>query len=117
MGKTDGARREIGRIVHKKHMDEKGVLIGCDRGQEWLLSWWRDKYRAHDRFPVAFLDFGMREEARNWCASRGQLIEASLNELNVASKDEVSADARQLWERANCELKDLRMGRYGPLSQ
>lgn len=102
-------------IAHKKLMGENGILVGCDRGQEWLLSWWWDKYRAHNRFPVAFLDFGMGGEARNWCASRGQLIDASLDELKVASMNEVRAEVRQcwesvreLWEGANRELKDLR---------
>lgn len=52
-----------------------GVLVGCDAKQEWLLSWWYSHFRKHNpACNIAFADFGMSEEARNWCKDKGTLI-------------------------------------------
>ncbi len=53
---------------------KEGILVGCDRNQEWLLSWWWEHYANSNGHPVAFADFGMSEGARAWCKEKGVLI-------------------------------------------
>jgi hypothetical protein len=54
--------------------EEAGVVVGCAPTQEWLLDWWWERYRAHNRYPVAFADFGVSAEARARLHSRGHVI-------------------------------------------
>lgn len=56
----------------------QGVLVGCDQEQEWLLKWWWNNFRKHNRYRVAFVDFGMSEEAKAWCKSKGDLIKLDI---------------------------------------
>ena len=58
---------------------EKGILVGCDSKQEWLLEWWYERYSAENQFPVTFADFGMSEKAKAWCARHGELIEVNID--------------------------------------
>lgn len=53
---------------------EKGVIVGCDEAQEWLLPWWWERYSAKNNFPVLFADFGMSLKARSWCQQRGEIL-------------------------------------------
>lgn len=52
----------------------KGVLVGADQKQEWLLLWWWKNYSEENELPVCFVDFGMSEKGRKWCQKRGQLL-------------------------------------------
>ena len=52
-------------------MSEKGIIIGCDKNQEWLLPWWWENYQKHNDYPVAFFDFGMSEQAISFCRDKG----------------------------------------------
>lgn len=70
--------------MHKK---EKGIIVGSDLTQEWLLPWWWEHYSCSNTFPVAFVDFGMSFEAKEWCRKKGELI--VLPEFFVAEKEEM----------------------------
>lgn len=70
---------------------ERGVIVGCDEAQEWLLPWWWERYSAENDFPVVFADFGMSQQARDWCARHGELIVVNVdtaiaNSLNTRYK-------------------------------
>lgn len=71
----------------------KGIVVASDVNQEWLLSWWWRHYSKHNRYPVAFFDFGMSKEARIWCEERG-----SVYSLPESTLKEVSEDTRVKWE-------------------
>ncbi len=58
---------------------EKGVIVGCDQQQEWLLEWWWERYSAKNGFPVTFADFGMSTQAHQWCKERGEIISVSID--------------------------------------
>ena len=49
-----------------------GVIVGCDRHQEWILPWWWSHFSAFNSLPVLFVDFGMSIEASEWCSQRGK---------------------------------------------
>jgi hypothetical protein len=84
-----------------KNMDSQyGILVGCDKNQEWLLSWWWKNYTQENALPVAFADFGMSEEARQWCKTRGQLLPVDFDGLRVARKDEIEPSLLLQWEKA-----------------
>jgi hypothetical protein len=60
---------------------ERGVLIMCDSGQEWMLEWWWMNYRKYNTLPVHFVDIGMTDYGKQWCQSHGTF--ASLPEIDL----------------------------------
>lgn len=75
-----------------------GVVVASDQGAEWLLSWWWNCYRKHHTQPVAFVDFGMSEAAKKWCAQNGILIPFAGPCDFVAAKDQVRPKDQLRWE-------------------
>lgn len=61
-------------IVWGECEGEKGILIGADLSQEWLLPWWWENYRKANSHPLCFIDFGMSFESKSWCKERGKVI-------------------------------------------
>jgi len=75
----------------------KGVIVGCDHHQEWLLSWWWENYAVHNCHPVAFFDFGMSEEARSFCTSKGSLIVIPASEWVNDSLEGIASETLDKW--------------------
>ena len=75
----------------------KGVIVGCDQNQEWLLPWWWEHYTAHNHFPVAFADFGMTQEALNWCRARGECLSTPGREISHCQQ--IPSKKRRFWEQ------------------
>jgi hypothetical protein len=75
-------------------METRGIVVGCDKNQQWMLPWWWQHYSAHNHYPVAFVDFGMTEGAFNWCQTKGQCI--TLPEYSYA-ENMVSEEHQALW--------------------
>lgn len=73
------------------------VITGCNKEQEWLLSWWWSHYSEHNNYPVAFLDFGMSEKAKAWCQERGRLITPQLP-FDPYDKAPTCQQTIDLWE-------------------
>ncbi len=64
---------------------EFGVLVGSDASQEWLLAWFYAHFRKYNPdCPIAFADFGMSLDARNWCKERGPLQKVPANSADHA---------------------------------
>ncbi len=55
-------------------MTQRGIIVGCDEKQEWLLPIWWSHYSLHSNLPVAFIDFGLSRSAKKWCSQKGRLI-------------------------------------------
>ena len=81
----------------------KGVIVGCDQKQEWMLPWWWSHFRAHNDLPVAFIDFGMTVLAKKWCKARGKVISLKAPSRFIFQKNQISSDFSEKWEK-----------RYGP---
>ncbi|MBS0651510.1 MAG: hypothetical protein JSR93_10150 [Verrucomicrobia bacterium] len=77
----------------------KRILCGSDQAQEWLLPWWWSRLRDHNDHPIAFCDFGMSEDALNWCRERGEVIPILSSPVDVASKEAFSSDFVDYWEK------------------
>ncbi len=75
----------------------RGVLVGSDEKQEWLLPWWWDNYRAHNEYPVTFVDFGLSEQGKNFCRLRGELVPIR-EPGNVGRKEKVQEERGRFWE-------------------
>jgi hypothetical protein len=90
---------------------EEGVIVGADVTQEWILPWWWQHYKKLNHHPVAFIDFGMSNEARSWCRARGQLIQLPVADIFVSEKQEVNPTHIQSWE--NLYGKDFWIRRNG----
>ena len=87
----------------------KGILIGCDQNQEWMLPWWWKHYSEHNNYPVAFVDFGMSAEAKKWCQSKGHWIDLDAPKNFVFPKALIASDLTTEWEKIYG--KDLWQGR------
>ncbi|MBX7066113.1 MAG: hypothetical protein K1X28_02670 [Parachlamydiales bacterium] len=79
--------------------DSDGVLVGTDITQEWLLPWWWSNYQKHNSMPVAFIDFGMSSEKKDWCKARGELIPLRLINDFVKEKKDTLPKAAQILEQ------------------
>lgn len=77
---------------------ERGILCGSDAAQEWLLPWWWSRYQEHNDFPVAFCDFGMTKEAREWCEQKGSVIDIVVEPGFVACREQIASGLADQWE-------------------
>lgn len=69
--------------------DEVGVIVATDVVQEWLLPWWWEQYRKHNSHPVAFIDFGMSDEKKEWCRERGEFVDLPVADNFVKKQHEI----------------------------
>ena len=76
----------------------EGIIVGADQTQEWLLPWWWENYRKHNTHPVAFVDFGMSAEKKEWCKERGEFISLFVADIFVAEKEEIEPSTLKEWE-------------------
>lgn len=67
----------------------EGIIVGCDKNQQWLLPWFWDSYSAHNNYPVTFMDFGMTDKGRAFCRERGDIIAVPSIELLEVPEDRV----------------------------
>jgi hypothetical protein len=87
----------------------KGVLIGCDHSQEWLLSWWYMNFRLHNQYPVTFVNFGdMSREAVLWCESRGTVVLLDCGDEFIAKVGEIDQALASDWEARRAKIWQLR---------
>ena len=88
---------------------DRGVIVGFDQEQEWLLDWWWSNYSAHNGLPVLFVDFGMSEAARRWCSERGALSEPTGLDCYGWFKKPLalleSPFKKAIWLDADCEVR------------
>lgn len=85
---------------------EQGIIIGCDKAQEWLLPWWWQHYSKHNTHPVAFVDFGMSETAKKWSQKNG--IYLFLPQLPEKQSIEIPEHVKIEWEARYGELWPFR---------
>ncbi|MBS0620081.1 MAG: hypothetical protein JSS61_01300 [Verrucomicrobia bacterium] len=78
--------------------EKRGVICGAERGQEWLLPWWWERYTEKNRYPVTFVDFGMSDEMRTWCKERGDVVELHLDSDFIAPRAEIDPELAKQWE-------------------
>lgn len=81
-------------------MQSKGILIGCDENQEWMLPWWWKNYSLHNTLPVAFVDFGLSEEGVAWCAGRGKVLSLPDYLPELKARQELCGERVMQWEKA-----------------
>lgn len=76
---------------------KNGIVVGADVTQEWLLPWWWEHYRRHNNYPVAFIDFGMSSQMKDWCKDRGQHIPLRIADF-AAERDQIDPALVDEWE-------------------
>ncbi len=77
----------------------RGVLVGTDTAQEWLLPWWWSHYSCHNTLPVTFVDFGMSQKVLHWCQKKGNVIPLHLDKSFIAPKEAIDPTKAAIWER------------------
>ena len=77
------------------NLDMRGILVAADQNQEWLLPWWWENYIKHNSYPVTFVDFGMSQEACNWCNTKGTLIKFPFS-LAVETTESLLAEGKRM---------------------
>jgi hypothetical protein len=80
-------------------ISERGILVGTDISQEWLLSWWWQHYHKTNDYPVAFVDFGMSSKAKQWCQKQGIYVSLPVADIFVLEKEAIKPTTQQDWER------------------
>lgn len=78
----------------------RGVLVGCDQHQEWMLPWWLSHFKKHNRIPIAFVDMGMSQQARYWCATKGKVISLDAPQDFVLPKSLIHPALIKDWEKS-----------------
>lgn len=53
---------------------ERGVVIGVDENQEWMLPWWLMNYARFNSDPVMVADFGLTDAGKDWCKKHGLFV-------------------------------------------
>ncbi len=76
----------------------EGILLGCDRAQEWLLPWWWENYSKSNADPIAFVDFGLSAETRFWCEQIGTVVDLQAPPFAVPGKSAVDGETASVWE-------------------
>ncbi|HLB53139.1 MAG TPA: hypothetical protein VJK48_05475, partial [Chlamydiales bacterium] len=76
----------------------KGILVGSNARQEWLLPWWWERYCRHNRYPVTFADFGLSQEKKKWCQERGSLLSICKSPFFVKDRNDVEGRFVEEWE-------------------
>jgi hypothetical protein len=79
-------------------MKEYGLLVGCDKYEEWLLDWWWSHYSKTNNYPVAFADFGLTEKGKKWCEARGECINCP-DLFSKSDQNRICPERRVLWEK------------------
>ena len=87
----------------RKSHEERGILVATDQKLEWLLPWWWKNYSAENSLPVTFVDFGMSEEARDFCAERGELISFAFSSTFMKAEEQLAPEitrkhGEKFWE-------------------
>jgi hypothetical protein len=66
-----------------------GILVAADAALEWILPWWWERYSSYNKWPVAFVDYGMNGPMLNWCRQKGAVIsfqERNFSKLSLADE-------------------------------
>lgn len=77
----------------------KGVVVGCDQKQEWMIPWWYTNFRKHNDLPIAFIDFGMTHHAKKWCSAHGILIPLKAPTGFVYPQNKIPTELCEKWEK------------------
>lgn len=85
---------------------DRGMVVGCDARQEWMLPWWWGHYSAHNDYPVLFINFGMSPKAADWCKAHGQCIDFDLSLDFFVPQEKIPSELQQVW-RENFAMKDF----------
>jgi hypothetical protein len=86
--------------VHNTPLLPSGIIIGCDEKQEWILPWWWKNYSTHNTLPVLFVDFGLSNEAMEWCEQRGKLVSLPSQIPSIKTKNQIENSTIEQWESA-----------------
>ena len=57
----------------------QGVMVGCASVHEDLIPWWITNYKKYNSYPIAFADFGISPEMKEFCKAHGELIDATVS--------------------------------------
>lgn len=87
---------------------DKGVILGCDCNQEWLLPWWCGHYFKHNAFPLAVVDFGLSPQAIAWCRKNAIYIPSTATGSAWKKKPSAilaSPFSQGIWIDLDCEVR------------
>lgn len=76
---TENNKKVSDQIQWADPVRPKGVVVMCDKTQEWMLDWWYENYKRWNEYPIQFIDLGMSPEGVRFCKARGDY--AKLPEL------------------------------------
>lgn len=78
----------------------RGVLIGADKNQEWMLDWWYSRYSQKNKLPVAICDFGLSREGLIKAHQIGLVLDFNKDILLKKFKQPIYPVHKPKWEAA-----------------
>jgi len=79
-----------------KTNETRGIIVGCDGKQEFLLPFFYLNLRLHSNLPITFFDFGMTAFGHDFCQKRGNIISIH-DSLYEAKSSEYKEVKRLSW--------------------
>lgn len=52
----------------------KAFVTGCDASAEWMLPWFLERYKKHNKTPLVFANFGISDDAMNFVEKHAHAI-------------------------------------------
>jgi hypothetical protein len=72
---TADENRELAESINWQDIiRDRGVMVMCDKDQQYLLDWWYENYRKWNDYPVLFVDIGMDKDGIDFCKARGSYV-------------------------------------------
>lgn len=59
-------------VIYMKYSE--AFLTGCDEKTEWMLPWFFENYKKHNRHPVVLANFGMSDEMLKYAQKQAHAI-------------------------------------------
>jgi hypothetical protein len=78
-------------------VEPRGVLVGTNAKQEWILPWWWENYIRHNSLPVTFVDLGLSEEGKAFCRERGNLSVIPSFDF-LGDREKTKEERAEFWE-------------------
>ena len=82
----------------------RGVIIGADKTQEWMLDWWYFHYKKYNSYPITICDFGLSGQGKKQAQKMGTLLDIQKESLLKYFSQSLKTPPH--WEKsyARCDL-------------
>jgi len=90
---------------------DAAFLTGCDKKTEWMLPWFIENYKKHNKAPIILANFGLSDEAESFARNEFHAIINLSNEKEKGWFKKPKAmltcpSKKTIWIDTDCEVKE-----------